>query len=376
MPAMSTPSRASALLVMLLYSSTLTAAEMVASHVPPMNHSGVRAQHPMLHWRPGKTTPARRLVPVRWNYIKPEACEPWVDCVHKHRLLHTLKSSPWPPGTSVLFLGNSYVRQLGETAVLDVPDSAIRSMHFPGRGCSCPLTAHGNGHQCVMQDFLSFAPQDERGALRINGVQYCDGWNHNGTTLAKYNDTAQIRFCSDDRMVVRLHEGTILAQVSNHQALFKLPLEDGVMYATGIPLSAFDVVIANQANPIQHYRGRYCKGDMGDLLSRPDGTRGMPVRDTLAVLERAGFRGHLYMVSDDMWQPVTPEVEQAVSAAMATGLSYNAHVSNVLVGSRYEVVRTCGAAKSQASHACMPGPVHWMMQALRSEYAAVAGSRR
>eukprot|EP00873_Tetraselmis_striata_P037560 jgi/Tetstr1/457824/TSEL_044369.t1 len=273
-----------------------------------------------LEWRPRVTVPPRRLVPLRWNYIKPETCEPWLDCVRKHKLLDTLQLTPWPPGTKVLFIGNSFVRQLAETAVLDVPEGEIKTMLYPNtfdrksqQSCLCPLSDNGPGNVCEFEDVLSLSPDDARGPLRIDGVQYCDSWYYNGTALKAYHDSSEVRFCSDDRAVVQLYDGGVIAQVINHQTLFKVPLEEGVLHATGMPLSAFDVLIANQANPAKGYY-HLCDGDMGPLPG--------------------------------------PEA------------------SSLLYREQYEVMRTCGAPHSVGGHACMPGPTLWMAEALRAEYVA------
>mmetsp|Transcript_28427 Transcript_28427/g.71222 ORF Transcript_28427/g.71222 Transcript_28427/m.71222 type:complete len:459 (+) Transcript_28427:180-1556(+) len=335
-----------------------------------------------LDWRPGKTAPPRRLVPLRYNYIKPQVCEPWLACVRDHGLQHTLQSTPWPSGASVLFAGNSYVRQLAETAVLDVPDGAIRSMHYPRTrvgemtwSCQCHLLGNatsGYRNSCEMEDFLSSG-----GAHRADdGIQYCDSWVYNETAASSNTASMPLyKYCADDAAVVQLYDGGVLAQFINHPAQV-LPLDEAVPLATGLPLGAFDVVVANRGNFRAIGRKRWgiweqC-GEVGSVKVPDDsGRRLLPLSDVLSALLRARFRGHLFQVSDTMWEPVHRSVETAIRKATAAGLPFSAHTSSVLHGKqRYEVVRRCGEAKSSDRHACMPGPPLWMTEALRAQYAA------
>mmetsp|Transcript_4618 Transcript_4618/g.11476 ORF Transcript_4618/g.11476 Transcript_4618/m.11476 type:complete len:395 (-) Transcript_4618:284-1468(-) len=361
--------------------STGLALDVLADHSPRWQ----------LSWQPGVTTPPRRLVPVRWNYMSsrggvwsPESvgaggfqtdtCKPWLQCVHENKLEHTLHLTPWPPGTKVLFLGNSYVKELSSTAVLDVPDGAIRSMHYPVSKCRCP--SPGPNSHCPLGDFLSLPPEHEKAGLRVNGVQYCDSWAYDRAVTARYNDTARQRLCADGPGVVRLYDGTMLANIVNHHYVLEdgvLPLEDGVRRAIGVPLGAFDVVVANQGNSVESYLRAPCPG--GSLQHRPRNSRGLPAGSILSALERSGFRGHLFMVSDTMWQPVPSEVRQALQEAEAAGLPFSANTSSVLHGEQYEVVSVCGMANARDNHACIPGPTLWMMEALRAEYMALAVAR-
>mmetsp|Transcript_42814 Transcript_42814/g.111013 ORF Transcript_42814/g.111013 Transcript_42814/m.111013 type:complete len:383 (-) Transcript_42814:45-1193(-) len=363
------------LFAMLLCAALWGGAEAVLGRLARRNldKPGNSSERWQLVWHVGVTKPPRRLVPVRYNYVSAKKSEAWLKCVHDNELQRTLQLTPWPPGTKVLFIGNSFVRELAETAVLDVPDGAIRSMNYAIHNCGCVTTdVAGIGNRCVLDDYLSMPPENRRAALRIDGVYYCDGWNYNGTALAKYNDTVERRNCHDDPGRVHTYDGTTLAQVANHQLILELPLEEGVVRALGLPLSYFDVVIANQANLVSHYvRYSPCPGA---LLSRPRDSRALPVGNILGGLERGGFSGHLFMVSDRMWQPVPADVHESLSEAEAAGLPFHVHSSSVLDGRQFEVVQTCGTSSVDGSHAVIPGPTLWMMEALRAEYVALTGA--
>lgn len=73
----------------------------------------------------------------------------------------------WPPRTKVLFMGNSYVNQLELTAVLDVPDGAIRSMNYPlvREDCIQPTQ-----NKYILVDHLSMWPQDMNSGMHVDGV--------------------------------------------------------------------------------------------------------------------------------------------------------------------------------------------------------------
>mmetsp|Transcript_18649 Transcript_18649/g.48748 ORF Transcript_18649/g.48748 Transcript_18649/m.48748 type:complete len:386 (-) Transcript_18649:134-1291(-) len=381
---MATHSRSMGLLVVLVFSAAWSGTHSEVGHGlgGTLHKPGDPATRWQLSWQPGVTTPPRRLVPVRWNYMSkrggvwspdasidsvPDECQLWRQCVHAHNLERTLTLTPWPPGTNVLFLGNSYVNQLDKTAVLDVPDGAIRSMSYPSVETDC---LHRTPAKCVLADHLSMSPQDTKSGLHVDGVQYCDNWNYNGTVLAKYGDTAQKRRCVASPGVVKMYDGTILANIINSHKLIDMPLELGVQQTIGMPVSAFDVVVANQGNLLEWYRKIQREGEP----DHPGDGRGLPVDRTLSALERGGFRGHLFMVSDRMWWPLDPEVSLSLRKAEAKGLSFSVHASSALDSKKYEVFRTCGRAYAKGGHACMPGPTLWMIEAVRAEYVAYLGT--
>mmetsp|Transcript_47712 Transcript_47712/g.121741 ORF Transcript_47712/g.121741 Transcript_47712/m.121741 type:complete len:396 (-) Transcript_47712:111-1298(-) len=347
-------------------------------------NAGVAARW-QLEWRPSITPPPRRLVPVRWNYFStskfegddttPDLCAPWLQCVREQGLARTLHLTPWPPGTKVLFLGNSYVGQLAQTAVLDVPDAAIKSMHYPKTQvsrktwiCQCPLRGSkktGYQNSCNLEDYMTLSAQNGRGAHQVDGVQYCNSWTYNETTAM--DATPRYSYCADFMGVVQLHDGTVVANLINHPAQL-LPLEKGVQLATGLPLSAFDVVVANRGNMAGPIFKR-C-GEKGPLKPSQFRRVALPFGNVVKGLSRAGFRGHLFQVSDNMWKPMQADVAKAVRSVQARGLPFSVHESSVLHGMGFEVVRRCGLAKSKKEHACMPGPTMWMVEALRAQYAA------
>lgn len=99
----------------------------------PVSGSEQSAQIPrrwQLDWHRGGAPPPRRVMPLRKTYTNYSSCDPWLECVTSRGLLPSLSDTPWPPGTHVLFIGVSYVRQLAEAAVLDVPDGEIKSMKY------------------------------------------------------------------------------------------------------------------------------------------------------------------------------------------------------------------------------------------------------
>lgn len=185
-----------------------------------------------------------------------------------------------------------------------------------------------------------------------------------------YNDTAHERKCVTSPGAVYLYDGTIFANVINNHHVIDLPLDVAVRHTIGMPLSAFDVVVANQGNIMCAFRAASCPGGPDHLGDR----RVLPVDTILSALELAGFRGHLFMVSDRMWRPIDSEVSMSLQKAEANGLPFSVHTSLALDSNHHEVVRTCGRAEARGRHACIPGPTLWMIEIVRAQYAAYVGS--
>jgi len=376
-----TVGRVTCLLVLAFYCATCGLAAAGRGRVEeflPVRSDAQSADNWQLYWRPGTTTPPpRRVLPVRATYIEPESSEPWMDCVHANGLASSLGQTPWPRGTKVLFVGNSYVRELAETAVLDVPDGAIMSMHYQVQRnateegcctCLCPIAQDRSGGYragCEMTDLLT-APMPTE-----NGVKICNSrWQRDGTA------------CNDNAAVVRLYDNGILAQLINHSA-HVLPLDIAVPLILGLPLSDFDVVVANTGNSAGATLSA-CPGPEGEamraafqansgILHRPL----LQVANVTSALARAGFKGDLFWLSTRMWQPIEVKIEESLNRAKSAGLPFAVHASPVLHAGamRYKAVDTCGEAKAKGNHACIPGPPLWMVEALRAEYATLTSAK-
>lgn len=354
-----------------------------ADTITPARSADAARARWQLDWRPNETTPPRRVVALRFNYVANERCVPWLECVRSAGLLPSLGLTPWPRGTKVLFVGNSYVRQLAQTAILDAPEGEIESMFLPvadnvtdaNRACICPLTRDQAGEfgvSCRPQQEVMASARSSRPVLRVvDGVQYCDGYLH-----ASGDSTPSASICVDDAALVRLYGGGVIAQIINHPAML-LPLDEAVLKLFGIPLGAFDAVVANAGHTAIFYR-KPCgmqASDVRDALGKDNDVS--TVRQVRSLIN-AGFTGHLFNVATKMWTGKPAGNGTHVGNISIGSLPFRVHASNVLHKNSHAVTRKCGAARAASDHACYPGPTLWMMEALRAQYVklhAATGSR-
>lgn len=351
----------------------------------------------LLDWVPTESSPDRRVVNVRLNYFSSGQSKKWLQCARKHRFLdpERLNAPSLRPGTKILMLGNSFMRQLAENLIMGIPDERIESMffeyHTPEQKkevldrfgmsesdiyyCPCPLAERDDGRiepYCKLVDVFHLANN------RRESGNFTPVWCDSHVFRSPVTDAAEI--CGDNSGLVNMKDGTVIAQLIN-SPLNLIPLEDAVEMAFNMTLGTFDLVIANRGNTYGGMRHDLCKTPLMSLpqwfQEKMDHDEGMSTKlirpnQVAESLAKSGFQGTLYYTSDYIWQPISSSLMKAwvVQAHKHGIIAQQLQVFDK--GNYRSVLETCKATEC-SHHACTPGEsilmVQWMLSRLADDLA-------
>jgi hypothetical protein len=277
----------------------------------------------------------------------------WKSCCADESCLDTCGSGQLRANSQVLFMGNSYIREIAEAIVCQNLYTLVHVTFMPNNSTSVPAMMM-NGYNPSLLTW-TYSPEDE---LRDE--------NHS-TQIAGPDDVATYAFANGARIHVAVNMPVILtpAETAGHlDSPFTL---ESISSYLGFDFADLDGVVANEGNGRSWAYKSWCTGDISGIETKipkfedacdhlRDKSRAkdrvINIPNLMKHLSKTGFQGKAIITSNHMEDK---HHNSPLSRTLLTSLPFSA---NYIDMQSFLVNRECAYSKCRKAggHMCLPGP--------------------